>query len=77
MEDSAATIKIGDVLHEVSPNLFGLFIEDINFACDGGLNANLVVNYSFGGVYPKKSFNMLGIYLTKHWPGVREDRLRY
>ena len=77
MEDSAATIKIGDVLHEVSPNLFGLFIEDINFACDGGLNANMVVNYSFGGVYPKKSFNMLGIYLTKHWPGVREDRLRY
>lgn len=37
--------------HAVSPDLYGIFIEDINFACDGGLNANMVNNYSFDGVY--------------------------
>jgi alpha-L-arabinofuranosidase len=35
----------------VSSTLFGLFLEDINFACDGGLNANQVNNHSFGGVF--------------------------
>ncbi|MFO0688371.1 MAG: alpha-L-arabinofuranosidase C-terminal domain-containing protein [Myxococcota bacterium] len=35
----------------MSPTLFGLFLEDINFACDGGLNANLVNNYSFDAAY--------------------------
>lgn len=37
--------------HPVSENLFGIFFEDINFSCDGGLNANLVDNYSFDGVF--------------------------
>lgn len=36
---------------KVSSTLFGLFLEDINFAGDGGMNANLVNNYSFEGVY--------------------------
>ena len=36
---------------KVSPELYGIFLEDINYACDGGLNANLVNNYSFDGVY--------------------------
>ncbi|MBR5112162.1 MAG: hypothetical protein IK097_01915 [Clostridia bacterium] len=31
----------------VSDNLFGIFIEDINFACDGGLNPNQIANNSF------------------------------
>jgi len=38
-------------LHAVSDMLFGIFLEDINFTCDGGLNANLVNNHSFDGVY--------------------------
>lgn len=38
-------------LHTVSDMLFGIFLEDINFTCDGGLNANLVNNHSFDGVY--------------------------
>jgi alpha-N-arabinofuranosidase len=38
-------------LHAVSDMLFGIFLEDINFTCDGGLNANLVNNYSFDGIY--------------------------
>lgn len=37
--------------HLVSPNLYGIFFEDINFSCDGGINANMVNNYSFDGVY--------------------------
>lgn len=35
----------------VSRTLFGLFVEDINFGIDGGLNANLVPNWSFEGTY--------------------------
>lgn len=38
----------------VSETLFGLFLEDINYSCDGGLNANLVQNFSFDDVYLKK-----------------------
>jgi alpha-L-arabinofuranosidase len=32
---------------EISPDLFGLFFEDINYAADGGLYAELVQNRSF------------------------------
>ncbi len=48
-------------LHPVNPLLFGLFLEDINFACEGGLNANLVNNHSFDGVYldPQAAFAAL------------------
>lgn len=35
----------------ISPTLYGLFLEDINFGCDGGLSANVVNNHSFEGVY--------------------------
>ncbi len=34
-------------LHEVSPVLYGLFYEDINYAADGGLYSELVANRSF------------------------------
>ena len=70
-------IRLGDPGARISPTLFGLFLEDINFACDGGLNANMVANYSFGGIYPKKPYNMILIYMTKHWNGDKPDRLRY
>lgn len=39
------------VEHPVSETLFGLFIEDINYTCDGGLNANMIVNNSFDALY--------------------------
>ncbi len=32
---------------EISPNLFGVFFEDINYAADGGLYAELIQNRSF------------------------------
>ena len=46
-----ATISIGAARHAVSDRLYGVFLEDINHAVDGGLNANMVNNYSFDGVY--------------------------
>lgn len=54
---SRITIGATESGHAVSPTLFGLFLEDINFALDGGLNANLVGNYSFDDVYldPRRS----------------------
>lgn len=50
------TLKIDAtrVLHKVSPDLIGIFFEDINFGADGGLNANMIRNYSFDGVYMAK-----------------------
>lgn len=70
-------VIIGKRKMKASSTLFGLFLEDINFACDGGLSTNMVANMSFGGVYPKKVYNLIQIYYTKKWPGVKEDRLRY
>src|SRR5690606_29018603 len=33
--------------HEISPTMFGLFYEDINYAADGGLYGELIHNRSF------------------------------
>lgn len=41
------TIDAGNPVHEISDTLFGIFIEDINFAADGGLYAEMVQNRSF------------------------------
>ncbi len=51
----------------VSEVLYGLFLEDINFAADGGLNANLVNNYTFDGAYLDRSngYSMMGAVLLK------------
>ena len=40
--------------YDISDHLNGIFLEDIGFSVDGGLNANLVNNYSFDGVYLDK-----------------------
>ena len=40
-----------DRAYAISDHLYGIFLEDIGFAVDGGLNANLIHNYSFDGVY--------------------------
>ena len=41
------TVNAGDPVHEISDTLFGIFIEDINFAAAGGLYAEMVQNRSF------------------------------
>lgn len=45
--DYALSIDADDKLHDISDMLFGIFFEDINFAADGGLYAEKVVNRSF------------------------------
>lgn len=41
------TVDASDKVHEISDTLYGIFFEDINFAADGGLYAELIQNRSF------------------------------
>jgi alpha-L-arabinofuranosidase len=41
------TVDAGQPAHRISSRLVGIFLEDINFGADGGLNAELVKNGSF------------------------------
>ena len=45
--DYTLSIDAGNKVHDISELLYGIFIEDINFAADGGLYAEKVVNRSF------------------------------
>ncbi len=45
--DYILNIDPNDKLHDISDLLYGIFFEDINFAADGGLYAEMVVNRSF------------------------------
>ncbi len=45
--DYALNINADNEIHDISELLFGIFFEDINFAADGGLYAEKVVNRSF------------------------------
>lgn len=46
-QEATITIQAGAPGKAISPNLFGIFFEDINYAADGGLYAELVQNRSF------------------------------
>ncbi len=65
---SEITIKLNQRLNPVPPAMWGVFFEDINFAADGGIYAELVKNRSF-------SFNdpMMGWKWMKN--GIGEGRL--
>lgn len=41
------TVQLGERGRPISPHLFGIFFEDLNYAADGGLYAELVQNRSF------------------------------
>lgn len=45
--DYTLSVDTNNVLHDISDLLFGIFFEDINFAADGGLYAEMVANRSF------------------------------
>jgi alpha-L-arabinofuranosidase len=45
--DITLTLNVNKIGAQVQPTMYGLFIEDINFAADGGLYAELVKNRSF------------------------------
>ena len=70
-------------LHDVSPTLYGIFLEDINYSCDGGLNANMVANYSFDDCYIRPTGTNMVLATAKimansriHFPKT-SDRLRH
>ena len=44
---TAITIKLDQPGKPISPDLFGIFFEDLNWAADGGLYAELIQNRSF------------------------------
>jgi alpha-L-arabinofuranosidase len=50
-EPARLRLRTGQAKTPISPTLYGLFLEDINFGCDGGLSANIINNHSFEGVY--------------------------
>lgn len=47
-------------LHPIQPTMWGLFFEDINFAADGGLYAELVKNRSFEFPNPREGWMIEG-----------------
>ena len=57
------TVDANEVLHAVSPTLYGIFIEDINCAVDGGLYPELVKNRSF------ENENLWNPQHADHWEG--------
>ena len=71
------SIYESQILHKNASNLFGIFLEDINFSVDGGLNANKLNNYSFDSFYPPKGTSMFGDLLFKEHLKPVYDRLRF
>ena len=45
--DYQLSVDAGNELHDISKLLYGVFFEDINFAADGGLYAEKIINRSF------------------------------
>ena len=45
--DYRLSIDAANEIHDISELLYGIFFEDINFAADGGLYAEMVINRSF------------------------------
>lgn len=61
------TLKIDtkNEIAEVSPTMWGVFFEDINFAADGGIYAELVKNRSFEFRNPLQGWKVKGLSLDK------------
>jgi len=54
------TVNVDKPVAEVQPTMWGIFFEDINFAADGGLYAELVKNRSFEFDVPLMAWNEEG-----------------
>lgn len=82
-EPTSAVIRIdvADERHPVSPMLYGIFLEEISHAFDGGLYGELVMNRSFEeGVLPpgmklvKQPDGRQKMELVRLPPGVPQDK---
>lgn len=58
------TVKVDEPGVELSPHLYGLFFEDINWGADGGLYAELIQNRSFEYFPVRGELNEKGYQLT-------------
>jgi len=54
---SQIVVKVDKSIAEIQPTMWGLFFEDINFAADGGIYAELVKNRSFEFSKPLMGWN--------------------
>lgn len=54
-------VDAGSKGHDINPNMYGIFFEEINHSGDGGLYAELLQNRGFeeqtppGGIYKKRN----------------------
>lgn len=55
------TVNTNQLVHAVSPTLFGIFFEDINLSADGGLYPELVRNRSFEDADTLQNWNFINI----------------
>jgi alpha-L-arabinofuranosidase len=55
------SVEVDKPAHRISPRLYGIFFEDINFGGDGGLNAELVKNGSFEFPRPLMGWAEMGM----------------
>lgn len=56
----AITVDVDNPIGEIQPTMWGLFFEDINFAADGGIYAELVKNRSFEFPDPTDGWDIEG-----------------
>ena len=66
------TIHTDQPLHAVSPTLYGLMTEEINFSYDGGLYAEMVRNRTFGNDWS----GILHWYLVENGNAAAKERFR-
>lgn len=80
-EPARLTVDASADGHPIAKTMYGLFFEDINFAADGGLYAELVKNRSFDFDHPTTGWQLFGnVELREDGPFDRNPhyvRLRY
>ena len=59
-ESNAFVLETNQLKSEIQPTMYGLFFEDINFAADGGLYAELIKNRSFDFPQNLMGWNVFG-----------------
>jgi len=59
-QNTKLVVNVDDPVFEIQPTMWGLFFEDINFAADGGLYAELVKNRSFEFPNPMTGWEIPG-----------------
>src|SRR6478736_2804405 len=50
-------VDVAKTVTKIEPTMYGVFFEDINFAADGGLYAEMIKNRSFEFQFPMMGWN--------------------